>query len=131
MTEDAQLEPFEPDRQTKLKEYALLAPRLVRLVWRLSRDPRVPARTKAILLIVVGYLASPIDLVPDFIAGIGFADDLLVAAFALDQILNRVPETVVREHWDGDEDVLLIIKEILDIASGFVPGWLKKRLGGR
>lgn len=131
MTDHAQSEPLEPDRQTKLKEYALLAPRLVRLIWRLSRDPRVPARTKAILLIIVGYLASPIDLIPDFIAGIGYADDLLVAAFALDQILNRVPEEVVLEHWDGDEDVLAVIREVLDIASGFVPGWLKKRLGGR
>jgi uncharacterized membrane protein YkvA (DUF1232 family) len=131
LPDEAEFEPLEPDRQAKLKEYALLAPRLVRLIWRLAKDPRVPARTKAILLITVGYLASPIDLIPDFIVGIGYADDLLVAAFALDQILNRVPEAVVRDQWDGDEDVLLVIKEILDIASGFVPGWLKKRLGGR
>lgn len=119
------------DKQTKLKEYALLAPRLAKLVWRLARDPRVPARTKAILFVVVGYLASPIDLIPDFIAGFGLADDLLVAAFALDQIVNRIPEDIVRSHWDGEEDVLQVIRETLDIASGFVPEWLKKRLGGR
>jgi uncharacterized membrane protein YkvA (DUF1232 family) len=113
--------------QTSLKEYALLAPRLVRLVWRLTRDPRVPARTKAMLFVLVGYLASPIDLIPDFIAGLGQVDDLVIAALALDQILNRVPDEVVREHWDGDEDVLEIVRNILDISTSFLPGWLKRR----
>ena len=112
---------------TRLREYALLAPRLVKLVWRLARDPRVPPRSKALLFVLAGYLASPIDLLPDFIPGIGQVDDLIIAAFALDQILNRVPDEVVREHWDGDEDVLDIVKQILDIATAFVPGWLKKR----
>jgi uncharacterized membrane protein YkvA (DUF1232 family) len=116
-------------RQTELKEYLLLAPRLVRLVWRLTRDPRVPARNKATLLLVGAYLASPIDLIPDFLAGVGHVDDLIVVAFALDQILNRVPPEVVREHWDGDEDVLQIVQQILDISTAFVPGWLRRRFG--
>jgi uncharacterized membrane protein YkvA (DUF1232 family) len=110
----------------RLKQYALFAPRLVKLVWRLARDPRVPARPKAMLLFLGGYLVSPIDLVPDWFPAVGYADDLLVAAFALDQILNRVPEEVVWEHWDGDEDVLQIVREILDIAASFMPGWLRR-----
>jgi uncharacterized membrane protein YkvA (DUF1232 family) len=79
------------------------------------------------LFVLVGYLASPIDLIPDFIAGLGQVDDLVIAAFALDQILNRVPDDVVREHWDGDEDILQIVRHILDISTSFVPGWLKRR----
>lgn len=114
--------------KTRLKEYALFAPRLVKLVFRLMRDRRVPARAKAILVMLGAYLASPIDLIPDFIPGLGHVDDLVLAAFALDQILNRVPDHVVREHWDGDEDVLQIVREILDIAAGIVPDWLRKRL---
>jgi uncharacterized membrane protein YkvA (DUF1232 family) len=113
--------------QTQLKEYLFLLPRLVKLLWRLVRDPRVPARAKAMLLVLGGYLAFPLDVVPDFIPGIGQVDDLIVIAFALDQMLNRVPEDVVQQHWDGDEDVLQIIQEILDITTAFVPGWLKRR----
>ena len=113
--------------QTQLKEYLLIAPRLVKLLWRLSRDPRVPARSKATLVILGAYLASPIDLIPDFLPGIGQLDDLVIVAFALDQMLNRVPEEVVRSHWEGDDDVLQIVREILDISTAFVPGWLKKR----
>jgi uncharacterized membrane protein YkvA (DUF1232 family) len=114
--------------RTRLKEYALFGPRLVKLVFRLMRDKRVPARPKAILVMLGAYLASPIDLIPDFIPGIGHVDDLVLAAFALDLILNRVPDQVVREHWDGDEDVLQVVREILDIAAGIVPDWLRKRL---
>jgi uncharacterized membrane protein YkvA (DUF1232 family) len=112
----------------RLKKYARLAPQFVKLVGRLMKDPRVPARQKAILLVVGAYLASPIDLVPDFIPGIGVLDDIVIAAFALDQILNRVPEECVRDHWEGDEDVLAVVREVLDIASGRVPDWLKRRL---
>jgi uncharacterized membrane protein YkvA (DUF1232 family) len=91
------------------------------------RDPRVPSRAKASLFILGAYLASPIDLIPDFLPGIGQVDDLVIAAFALDQILNRVPDKVVREHWEGDEDVLQIVREILDISTALVPKWLKSR----
>lgn len=116
--------------QTSLKEYALLAPRLIKLVWRLARDPRVPARSKATLILMGGYLVSPVDLIPDALPGIGQLDDLVLVAFALDQILNRVPEHIVKEHWDGDEDILEIVRSILDMSTSFVPGWLKNRFGG-
>lgn len=115
------------ERRERLKEYVLLAPRLVKLVYRLLKDERVPVRSKAVLVAVAGYIASPIDVIPDVIPGVGRFDDLIVAAFGLDQILNRVPEEAVIEHWDGDEDVLRIIKEILDISTGFMPAGIRKR----
>ena len=118
-------------QQTKLKEYALLVPRLLKLLWRLARDPRVPARSKATLFILMGYIVSPVDLIPDFFPGIGQLDELVLTAFALDHMLNRVPAEVVREHWDGDKDVLEVVQEVLDIATVFVPAGLKKRFGSR
>jgi uncharacterized membrane protein YkvA (DUF1232 family) len=115
--------------QTELKEYLLLLPHMAKLIWRLTRDPRVPARSKAILVLLGAYVVSPVDLIPDFIPGLGQLDDVVIAAFALDQILNRIPDHIVREHWDGDEDVLEIVREILDISTAFMPKWLKARLG--
>ena len=114
---------------TELKEYLLLLPRLLKLLYRLARDPRVPARSKATLFMLGAYIASPIELIPDFIPGIGQLDDIAIAAFVLDQMLNRIPENIVREHWDGDEDILQVVKEILDISTAFVPGWLRNRFG--
>ncbi|MBA3429979.1 MAG: DUF1232 domain-containing protein [Actinobacteria bacterium] len=110
-------QPGRPDNETTLQELILLAPRLVRLIYKLLFDPRVPPRSKAILVLVAGYLVLPFDFVPDFIPIIGQADDLVLAAFALDQILNRVPDSIVREHWEGDEDVLAIVRQVLDIST--------------
>lgn len=114
--------------QTSMIQYALLAPRLAKLIWRLLRDPRVPARSKATLLAVAGYLVSPLDFIPSFVPGLGQLDDIILAAVALDQLLNRVPEEVIRDHWDGDDDVLQIVRDILDISTSFVPRWFKNRL---
>jgi uncharacterized membrane protein YkvA (DUF1232 family) len=115
------MEKRDPMGQTTIREYALLVPRMAKLVARLVRDPRVPARPKATLVLVAGYLISPIDLVPGFIPGLGQLDDLVVAALALDGLLNHVPEAVVREHWEGEQDVLDVVREILRQSTSFVP----------
>ena len=119
----------DPREETELKEYLLLLPRMVKLIWRLTRDPRVPPRSKATLMLLGAYVMSPVDVIPDFIPGLGQLDDIVIVAFALDSILNRIPDHIVREHWDGDEDVLQLVREVLDIATGFMPTWLKNRLG--
>ena len=115
------------EHRDRLRHYARFVPAFGVLIYRLMRDPRVPTRAKATLLVAAGYVVSPVDFVPDWILGLGRFDDLIVAAFALDQILNRVPEHIVREHWDGDEDVLRVIKEILDISTGFMPARIRRR----
>lgn len=117
-------------RQTSLKEYALLAPRLIKLLVRLMRDPRVQPRSKAVLLVTVGYLVSPIDIIPDMVPGVGQLDDLIIVAFALDHLLNRIPEELVKEHWDGDEDVLEVVRHVVEIGAGLVPTWIKRFLPG-
>jgi uncharacterized membrane protein YkvA (DUF1232 family) len=117
-------------RQTSLKEYALLAPRLIKLLTRLMRDPRVQPRSKAVLLITAAYLMSPIDVIPDMVPGVGQLDDIIIVAFALDHLLNRIPEDLVKEHWDGDEDVLEIVRHVVEIAAGLVPAWIKRFLPG-
>jgi uncharacterized membrane protein YkvA (DUF1232 family) len=116
--------------QTSLKEYALIAPRLVKLLARLMRDPRVQPRSKAVLLVTLGYLVSPIDVIPDMVPGLGQVDDLVIAAFALDHLLNHIPDELLKEHWDGDEDVLELIQNLVEIGAGLVPAWLKRLLPG-
>ena len=49
------------------------------LVGRLLRDPKVPRSRKFALGLLLAYLASPIDLIPDFLPVIGQLDDVLIA----------------------------------------------------
>jgi uncharacterized membrane protein YkvA (DUF1232 family) len=124
------IESRDPARQTTLREYALLVPRMARLIARLVRDPRVPSRRKATLVLVAAYLVSPVDLVPSFIPGLGQLDDLVIAALALDGLLNHIPEAVVREHWEGEQDVLDIVREVLRQATSFVPAPVRRIFSG-
>lgn len=115
-----------PVRDT-LEEVALFLPHLVVLVKRLMTDPRVPRRSKLVLGATVLYLASPIDVVPDFVPGLGQLDDVVVVLLALHSVLNRVDESVVIEHWDGSEDAIVAVKRGLAAVASLLPGdWESK-----
>ena len=73
------------------------APMYGRLLWSLLRDERIPTSQKAILGLAAGYLASPLDLVPEFLPIIGALDDLAVAILAVDLFLERVPDALLEE----------------------------------
>lgn len=103
-------------------------PDLGKLFYRLARDPRVPRRNKIIFGAVAAYLVIPFDLIPDWLPGIGRIDDLVLIALALDAMLNRIPKEILEEHWDGDQDALATIREVLSLATMFVPQRLKDRL---
>lgn len=72
-------------------------PLLVNLLWGLLKDPRVPLSLKAALAGVLAYLASPIDLIPDFIPLIGQMDDLVLLFAALELFVRLAPREVVEE----------------------------------
>jgi uncharacterized membrane protein YkvA (DUF1232 family) len=79
------------------------------LVRRLLADPRVPRRHKLLLGALVGYLALPFDLVPDFIPVAGQVDDALAVALTLRAVVRGSGSAVVREHWPGPESSLAIV----------------------
>ena len=75
---------------------------------------------------LAGYLVSPIDLVPDFIPGLGQLDDIVLIAYVLDRLINRVPREVLLDHWEGDEDLLEIVRSVLDMSASLLPRWLSR-----
>lgn len=103
-------------------------PSVVKLMVALIRDPRVPRRIKLLLAGSVAYAFLPGDLLPDWVPGIGIADDLLVIVLALDALFNHVDEEVIAEHWEGDREILDKLREILAFASTFVPASVKEQL---
>src|SRR2546427_7753875 len=90
-------------RHEDARALATFIPDCVVLVTRLARDPRVPRRRKLLLVALVGYLALPFDLVPDFIPVAGQLDDALVVAFVLRHFVKAGCEGLIREHWPGPE----------------------------
>ncbi len=69
-----------------------------RLLWSLYRDPRTPKSFRICAWLLVIYLVMPVDLIPDYIPGLGQIDDLLVAALGIKILLKLCPPRLVQEH---------------------------------
>ena len=110
------------------KELARGIPRFGRLLFRLMKDPRVPLFDRALFGVTVAYLFVPVDVVPDWLPVVGQLDDLLLVAVALYRLLHRTPEHVILEHWQGDEDPLDVIRDLLDRVARVTPWWARKLL---
>jgi uncharacterized membrane protein YkvA (DUF1232 family) len=106
-------------------------PDLVRLIARLVGDPLLPRAAKIALGAAMVYLASPIDLIPDFIPLVGYLDDLLLAALLVDGVLNWVDRALVLKYWPGTPDSLERLARAARILAVWVPRRLKARIFAR
>jgi uncharacterized membrane protein YkvA (DUF1232 family) len=89
-----------------LRDLAAFIPDCVTTVRRLRKDPRVP-RSARIAVVVAGlWVASPIDLIPEFLPVIGPLDDIVVVALALRYAGRRVPREVLLAAWPGEPRLL-------------------------
>ena len=86
---------------TRVKDAMRLLPDLVRLINRLARDRDLPRGIRVRLALLLAYLALPVDLVPDFIPVIGYADDAVVVAVVLRSVIRRAGSRKVEQHWPG------------------------------
>ena len=85
-----------------LRDLAAFIPDCVTTVRRLRKDPRVPRRARIAILIAGIWVASPIDLIPEFIPVIGPLDDIVVVALALRYAGRQVPREVLLAAWPGE-----------------------------
>lgn len=110
------------------REAVFLIPNVVKLLARITRDPRVSVRRKTFAAAALIYVVSPIDLIPDFIAGFGQLDDLVIAAIALNHLIAGAGRDVVTEHWDGSEDALDLILAATEWSAEIIPGPMRRLL---
>ena len=114
---------------SKWGEYLMFAPDLFHLLCKLSIDKDVPVKEKAKLAGAIAYFVSPIDLLPEALIGpLGFADDISLAAYVLNSIMNKTDPEIVKKHWAGEEDILVVVKKILKVADEMVGQGLWKKL---
>lgn len=100
-------------RRTDAKALVRFVPDCLVLGKRLIGDPRVTPGAKVALGLLVVYLASPIDLVPDFIPVAGQLDDAIVTALVLRFVIRSAGEAALREHWPGPEESLHFLRRLV------------------
>lgn len=119
-----------PGTRSDLRDLLLAFPDLVMLLFRLMRDDRVPIGHRAIALLGLGYVISPIDILPTFLFGpLGMLDDLIVVAATLSRLVNYVHPDVVRSHWSGQGDVLDVIRRVAEWSERNVSGRIRAMIG--
>ena len=99
-------------RRGEARAWAGFIPDCIVLFKRLLGDPRVPRGRKILLGAMLGYLALPFDLVPDFIPVAGQLDDAIVVAVVLRAVLRGAGDDPVREHWPGPDSSLRIVMRL-------------------
>ena len=106
--------------------YVLLIPDLMALFVRLMADPRIAPALKFEIAAASAYIISPIDLLPELALGpAGLIDDSIVAVIALNRVvkmMGQAGEDVLRQNWNGSEDILKVIQDLLSRADKFVSG---------
>ncbi len=115
----------------RLAEYLGYLPKFMRLIVNLLRDPRVSATDKAILGATVAYVLNPVDLVPDWIPFLGMVDDIYLVVLALLRMVLRTEEEVLLNHWDGPQDLILLLRNTAHWAVGFLPKKIQDALIAR
>jgi uncharacterized membrane protein YkvA (DUF1232 family) len=99
-------------RGALLSEALRILPDVLRLVRRLAADRTLPAGVRIRLGLLLAYLAMPIDLIPDFIPVLGYADDAIVVAAVLRGVVRRAGIDAVRAHWPGTDDGFAALSRI-------------------
>jgi uncharacterized membrane protein YkvA (DUF1232 family) len=95
-----------------LKDALRLLPDLMRLIKRLAADPATPRGVRIRLVLLLGYLALPFDLIPDFIPVLGYADDAIIVALVLRSATRSAGPDALAKHWPGTPEGLAALNRL-------------------
>ena len=118
-----------------LMESVRLLPDLLRLLTRLATDPSLPRGVRIRLGLLLAYLAVPIDIVPDFVPVLGYADDAIVVVAVLRSVIRRAGIDALKTHWLGSQDGFRALCRVVgfpgtsDDSADQAPGHDPRRLG--
>ena len=94
-----------------------LLPDTLRLVRRLASDRSIPVATRLPVWLLLAYLVSPIDVVPDFVPVIGYADDAILTSLVLRRLVRRAGPDKLAEHWPGTTAGLDALRQLLRVPA--------------
>ncbi|WJX99421.1 YkvA family protein [Curtobacterium sp. 458] len=102
--------------RSSLRELLRLAPDVVRLLRRLVVDRTVRVSVRAWLVVLLAYLLSPIDLVPDFVPVLGWLDDALIVVIALRFVVRSAGADALVRHWPGSPGGLRALRRVAGVT---------------
>lgn len=107
---------FRP-RGVSVREIAAVVPDLLRLLRSLITDGSVPVDVRIVLVGLVAWIVSPIDLIPEFIPGLGPLDDVIVSIVALRYVRRRLGVDALRARWVGSEQGFAVLTRVIGTGT--------------
>jgi uncharacterized membrane protein YkvA (DUF1232 family) len=95
-----------------LQETVRLLPDVIRLLKRLAGDRTLPYGVRIRLALLLAYLALPVDLIPDFVPVLGYADDAVIVVLVLRSTARRAGVDALARHWPGTPDGLRALRRL-------------------
>lgn len=99
------------------RDATVFVPNVLRLLRALYRDPEVPRPVRIRIWIAIAYNIQPINLIPDIIPVVGFADNVVVTAWALRSAVRRAGMDAVAHHWPGTADQFALLVRVTHLGS--------------
>jgi uncharacterized membrane protein YkvA (DUF1232 family) len=96
-----------------VREVLAVVPDILRLLRALLADGSVPMDVRLVLVGLVAWILSPIDLIPEFIPGLGPLDDVIVAVVAMRYVRRRVGINAIRARWPGSDDGFALLARVI------------------
>ncbi len=93
-----------------------------------ANDPRIPERDKTVLVFLVAWIVSPVDLIPDWIPFIGILDDLIILSVALDYLFNHLDQDILLSHYPWDMKSYVKTKRAARMITWLTPTWLRDKI---
>ena len=116
-------------RENRWLDVLLVAPDFFHLLCRLMADPDVPAAQKAKAGALIAYYISPLDFMPEAIMGpFGYADDVALAAWFVNQLVNQINPAIVARNWAGSTDMLKQVHHISEVGDEMLGGGMWKKV---
>lgn len=98
-----------------VRDVARVVPDSLRLVTALYRDAALPNSIRWRLRVALIYNLQPVNLIPDVIPVVGFADNVAVLAWALRGTVRRAGHDAVERHWRGSPECLATLYRLLRV----------------
>ena len=117
--------------KSRLKNILMFLPNMVGLCFRLMVDSRVPATERALFAAAIVYALMPLDFIPDLIPFVGQIDDAYLVALTLLRLIEHTDDRVVREHWRGGGDIIVLAQSMAALTAKFLPQRMRRALTAR
>ncbi|WP_036126001.1 YkvA family protein [Lysinibacillus sphaericus] len=108
-------------KKNKFAPYLMFVPDLFHLLIKTVTDAGVDKKSRALIGASIAYFVLPIDLMPEGLLGFGgYLDDVVLATFVINTIINRLGPEVVEKHWTGDDKLLHVLQKVAEVSDEVV-----------